>query len=848
MKRTPFLIIVSFIIALLIVQPKIIYGRINNYSETEIQDSSLVDFSKQSHIFLYPNGTKNYSKVFLNTINANSYDPFIAVISKLSGFSNYSIRGYEAHDYEVTYDGIILNSYDNATYNFPNWIALLGLNNTTGEGFNHNINKSFYGGIFGAYELTSSQISSKKTSFSWISANHLYRNSFNAVHSTGEMHNGWSITLSGSGSWANEGYLESTAHSEWSYLFAAKKTINQYHALSFTVMGAPITNKQTDYAPMDAFNLRKNNYYSPNFGYQEGKLRNANLFTSHIPIGIMNHRWEVSNRLELNSSFAYSKGSSSFSELEWNNAYNPNPTYYLNMPYYWEYIRHETAVDYFTNEWLNNPDFYQINWYQLYFLNSNNQYQIENANGIMGNSITGNKAKYYLALNNRDITDLHLASTLPYQINNRLKLTTGVYYQNSQQHYYKTMDDLLGADFHLDILNAIYYLPEFNSFQSDLNQPNRVVYEGESFAYDYIANINSYNGHVLIEYKLPRIEFIAFGSVGARSIKREGQMEHEAFKGNSQGPSETFLFGNYNFRGETKLWILKNHSIQINSFILSSPPDFYDLFVLPQASNLIANYNNKTANGVSIGYKANTQYISATINAYKTNINNQSKNIPYFDEVVNLRGIVSIEGLNQVHEGVELGVDFKLSRYIVINLAAAHGNYYYSSRPKTSIFLNYLEEPFINNEISYVKGFRVPNIPQTLLGLGIAFQSSNNWFFEVRGNYYENIYSAFSYESRTDLSLSNLSLPESELNELWQQSKLPGGGTIDFSFGKAWGIFNKQHNIILNVLVANALDNQNIVIGGFESNGYLAKNRLMSQNKYMYMYGRNIFVNLSYRF
>ncbi|MDD2345251.1 MAG: hypothetical protein PHY85_03805 [Bacteroidales bacterium] len=849
MKRTPFLIIVSFSLLIILFQSKKTYGRINNYSETEIKDSSLVDFSKISQIVRYPNGTKNYSKIFLNALNSSSYDPFIAGMSKLSGFSNYSIRGYERNDYEVVYDGIVLNRHENAMYYFPNWIALLGLNNTTGEGFNHNINRSFYSGIFGAYELTSSHFRHKKTSFSWTSANHLYRNSFHAVHSTGEMNNGWSITISGSGSWANEGYVESTAHSEWSYFFAAKKTINQHHDLSFTIMGTPIRNSQTNYAPQEAFNLRENNYYSPNFGYQEGKLRNENQFTSHIPIGIINHSWKISDRFELNSSFAYSKGSSSFSELEWNDAYNPSPTYYRNMPsYYSEYLGNETAADYFTNEWLNNPDFYQINWHQLYFENRNNLYQIDNANGIMGNSIIGNRAKYYLALNNRDMDDLHLTSTITYQLNSRLTLVAGVYYQNNQQHFYKTMDDLLGADFHLDILNASYYLPELSSFQSDLNQPNRTVSEGEQFAYDYIASTNSSYVHALIEYKLPKIEITAFGSIGGRSILREGQMENEAFKTNSLGSSETYHFGNYNFRGETKFWAHENHSIQINGFIESCSPDFYDLFVLPQVSNVTANYANKTANGISFGYKANTKYINATFNAYKTNINNQNKNIPYFDEVLEIRGTVSLEGLNQVHEGIELGVDYKLSRHITFNLAAAHGKYYYSSRPNTSVFLNYLTEPLVENETSYVKNFRVPNIPQTLLGIGIAFQSSNNLFFELRGNYYDNIFSAFSYESRTALSTSTLTLPESEIDELMKQSKLAGGGTLDISFGKGWSVFNKQHNILFCILVTNALDNQNIVIGGFESGGYLTENRLMSQHKYMYMYGRSIFVNLLYQF
>jgi hypothetical protein len=847
MKRKSLLVFIFFILIIKDVQSINTIGIVKYDWNNEIQDSSVVDFSKLSRFMLFPNGTKNYSKIFINELNSNIDDPFKSGISRLSGFSNNSIRGYESKNFDVTYDGIILNSFDNTTYYFPSWTALLSINKALGESFGHNINRNLKGDIFGTYELTSPQSKIKRTSFSWISANHLYRNSFQAMHSTGEMTNGWSITLSGSGSWANQGYIESTAIGEWSYLLAVNKIINT-HTLSFTVMGAPVRFRQSDYAPKEAFNLRKDKFYSPNWGNQEGKIRNSNQFTNHLPIGILNHSWMISGRLEINSSIAYSQGSSSFSELEWNDALNPNPTYYSNMPsYYSEFLGDEATAEHFTNNWLNNPDFYQINWSQLYFENRKNLYQIDDVNGIAGKSIIGNQAKYFIALNNQDVIDFHFASTIKYKINSNLKFTAGVYSQVNQQHFFKTMDDLLGADFHFDALNAVYFLPEFKTFQSDLNITNRVVYEGETFGYNYIVYNKTLIGHTLVEYKLPRLEFIAFGSVGARSTKRDGQMKNEAFKTNSLGSSETFLFGNFNFRGEVKFWAHKNHTFQINGFILSSSPDLYNLFVLPQVSNQTAEYTNKTANGISFGYKANTQHINATFNAYKTNINNQIKNTPYFDEVLDIRGTVSLEGLNQVHEGIELGVEYKLNRHITLNFAGAYGKYYYNSRPSTKLFLKYLSEPIVVDETSYVKGFRIPNIPQTLFGIGMKYQTPNNLFFEIRGNYYDNIYSAFSFESRTDQSISNITLPESQVNDLMKQTKLAGGATLDFTFGKTWSVFN-GHYIILNILVSNALDNQNIVIGGFEPSGYLAEFRLMSQNKYMYMYGRNMFVSLTYQF
>lgn len=62
----------------------------------------------------------------------------------------------------------------------------------------------------------------------------------------------------------------------------------------------------------------------------------------------------------------------------------------------------------------------------------------------------------------------------------KLTFTMGVYAQMQQNHYFKTVEDLLGADYWLDVDQfAEQAFVDPNAAQNDLQTPNRVVYKGD---------------------------------------------------------------------------------------------------------------------------------------------------------------------------------------------------------------------------------------------------------------------------------------------------------------------------------------------------------------------------------
>ena len=49
-------------------------------------------------------------------------------------------------------------------------------------------------------------------------------------------------------------------------------------------MGAPTERGAQQASTQEAYDLVGNNYYNPNWGYQDGKMRNARVRNSHEPI------------------------------------------------------------------------------------------------------------------------------------------------------------------------------------------------------------------------------------------------------------------------------------------------------------------------------------------------------------------------------------------------------------------------------------------------------------------------------------------------------------------------------------------------------------------------------------
>lgn len=813
-------------------------------SQPNHDDTDSLKIRKNSTIGIktYANGTTDYTLMHINFIAAQNNNPFHNNIWAAANASNFALRGYTSSDIGVAYNGVILNLNGVTAENYPLWSAITNSAASSFYKVDFDANSNLHSGMMGTYNLGLASQKEGETAVAWTSANHVYRNALQLAHTTGTTPSGWNLTLNGSGTWAQSGYVDGAAHSEWNYFIEVSKQLGLNHKLSATVMGAFFQNKQTGYAPLEAFKLTGSNYYNPSWGNSNGKELNANQFTSNTPMAIVNHSWNVSSKLTISTSAAIAYGSQESLQLEWNDVSSPMPTFFRNMPFYYSSYLHSDDYTLIEQIWSKRA---QIDWDYMNFANSKNTYTTLDAEGIPGNMVTGNSAHYIVSSNNIDVTDLHLTSHFTYAINSNITLTGGFYAQHKQWDAYKTMHSLLNADYYLDVLFSPY-LPD--PVMSDVRIPNNIIYQGETFGYSYTATTNMYRGFAGIVYQTNALELGLNGSIGYNTLQREGKMEYQRQGNSSLGKSAQKGYLGYQVNASMGYAIRNNHKVELSGFALNQAPSFYNLFPLAQVSNLMGNSSVSSRYGISASHSLQLYRLKTYLAAYYTAMLNQTQNSISFNEEANVMATSSLSNLNQVHMGVEAGVDFDVNQYLTLKFAGSHGKYYYTSRPTLNTYINTYAGAIIQNQVVYADNFRVPNVPQTLLSGGVEVNIHKGWTASIMANYYGNAYADFTAESRLENSFNDVNIALSDMEAFFGQQKLDDGFTVDVALGKSWQLFKQKSRLNLYLQVNNLLNNQNIMLAGREQYGFTAHSREMAANQYLFMLGRSMFVNLAFSF
>jgi hypothetical protein len=128
------------------------------------------------------------------------------------------------------------------------------------------------------------------------------------------------------------------------------------HSLSLTRLAAENITGRSAPSVEEVYDLAGTHYYNPNWGYQNGKKRNANVGRNSQPLNILSHEWSIGNSTALQTSLSYQYGKNAVSALEWYNAADPRPTYYRNLPSYSFYDNRDPESAALITQLLSNTD------------------------------------------------------------------------------------------------------------------------------------------------------------------------------------------------------------------------------------------------------------------------------------------------------------------------------------------------------------------------------------------------------------------------------------------------------------------------------------------------------------
>ena len=767
----------------------------------------------------------------------SSGDIFTSTASYTLGAMYFRMRGYDSENFSVYMNGINVNDPENGRASWSEWG---GLNDATrNKEVNNMISSSRFGfgGLGGATNIiTRASKQRKQTKFTYSLSDKTYTNRAMFTYSTGLMDNNWAFTISGSRRWGEGGYVKGVFYDAWAYFASIEKKINEHHSIGLTVYGSPTRRGQQAGATQEAYDLMGDNYYNPNWGMQDGEVRNSRVKNFHEPMFILSHYWDLDAKTKITTSLGYSFGYNGGTALNWYKANDPRPDYYRYLP---SYQLDPNVTNLVRNEWQNNPLTSQVDWNYMYQSNYT-------ANRV------GTQAVYIVEDRRNDQKTLNFSVLLNKELSSNVKFDGGFEYRKYTGHHFKTIDDLLGGNYWLDIdqfaerdLTAI---GDSIKKQNDVNNPNRKVREGDTYGYDYEIHSNTGQLWGQVDVTGDKIDYYFAGSINSTTFWREGLMRNGRYINNSYGESTKYDFINgggkfgitYKFNGRNFL--------VANTSGITRAPSVYNSFISPRTRDEVSSKleNERIWTG-DINYILRTPYIKARITLYQTMFWNQNDVSSFYHD--DLKTFVNYEmtGINKVHQGLEFGAEFKATSTISLTGVAAIGNFRYTSNPTATITYDNGSQPSKTQTV-YINTFKVNGSPQTAASVGLNYRHPKYWFFNANVNYFGENYPDFNPERRTTAALNGLLPGDPRINPIIAQTKFDDGFTVDASIGKSWQV--NKININLNFSISNLLDNTELATGGYEQlrYDYTDYNVNKFPTKIFYGLGRTYFLNMGIRF
>ena len=156
------------------------------------------------------------------------------------------------------------------------------------------------------------------------------------TYGSGLSQKGWAWAASIGYRWAKRGYVEGTFYNSLSYYLGIQKIWQNGHSLSLSTWGNPTERASQGPVTDEMYWIANNNQYNPYWGYQNGKVRNSRVINDFQPTALLTWDWDINDKMKLTTSLLGRYSMYKSTKLNYNNADNPLPTYWKNMPSsYW---------------------------------------------------------------------------------------------------------------------------------------------------------------------------------------------------------------------------------------------------------------------------------------------------------------------------------------------------------------------------------------------------------------------------------------------------------------------------------------------------------------------------------
>ena len=807
-----------------------------------------------------------------------SNDPFTSIAS--FGFSSirFKNRGYTNESQDVYLSGIRMND---AITGYSPYSLWSGLNEATrSKESTVGIEASNYG--FGGYNGVTNIHGTPSSvrpgwRFSALTNSALYRLRLMATYASGELDNGWSYAFNVSARIGGNDWVKGVYYRNFAYYAGVEKNFNDGHRLSLVTFAAPGQRGAQNASTQEVYDMMGDNMYNSNWGYQNGKVRNARVRKTFEPVTFLKYSY-ADDDIEASATLMWRTGKNGYTAMDWYDAPDPRPDYYRNLPSYFymedpdydrqNYQKYAWALDTWQHQL---PQYTHLNWDRLYHVNSGNFDEV----GLR-------RSKYVIEERRVDQNDVHLATNLKWNISKNITAAGGMTLRWNRTEYYKVLDDLLGGNYFINIDSFAErdYAANPAMVQNDLDYYMQkgsapIITEGQKYGYDYYANVfdERFWGKLAFDFGGFKANIAVEG--GYNEFYRDGLMRKGLFAGldengreivvdgknlttydasgkviTSKGKSEVQNFWTYSAKLGLQYHFGGGHRVYANGGYFNDAPTFSQSFISPRTRNsVVPNLETIKTVSADLNYQYSNNGYNVRVTGFYTKIMDQSDMMSFYDDSQNSFTNFAMSGIDQRHAGVELG--FKIPFFLQglsLEGAFSWGEYIYTSAPRMTQTIDNSAEVVADNALvpfwashpvfkknvvdgktvyetdaegDYVvdrwQKHYVPSTPQLAANLGFNYRTNSYWFFEIDAQYFANSYLDMNPLYRTDMAVAGpdgIATPV-EIEYMAAQEKFDPVFLLNASVGKSWYI-DRKYNFGFSLNLQNITNNKCVKTGGYE--------------------------------
>ncbi len=707
--------------------------------------------------------------------------PSIYVADQASGFGDAKMymRGFDQSNTAFLLNGQPINGMDNGSLYWSNWQSVSDIANVIDSQRGLGSSKLAISSVGGTVNIVTKATEKKEGGFvRYLTGNDSYQKQ-TIGYNTG-MKGKWGASFMFDNWSAHRSFARGTEGKGQSYFVSVGFKPNARHTFNFMIFGAPQEHGQNYSKPMDTQyrNIKVNGVNksiiatpgyditgrlgNSNYGFYNGESLSAKTNYYHKPVANLNWDFTINENLSLSTVIYASTGTGGGTSTLGN-----GPGY--------------TDGGYKSNG--------EIDWDVIAAKNQELKDGISNGNNgtVLASSV--NNHFWYGGVSN-----------LTFDTKKGFVFNVGTDLRFYQGEHYQQLNNLLGASRRAasNVQRSKDYVVNKTFSSSPWNSLFNRAKHSERIGFDNSERINYQGFFGQAEYSNELFSAFFQGALSWQEYEKYDNWNYTAESAEKQGikfkngkaySGERTEIG-YNLKAGFSINLNKENSVFVNGGKYSRQPYLNNMFVRNTVTFVDPTVKNEEIQSVEAGYRYKTRTLRVNVNAYYTEWDNRADT--YNDrDFTDANGLVHsnvrylLNNLSQVHKGLEVDFDAKVTRDWTVRGYASAGDWRYQGDFTYQVQDTDTQEIVAGTENGKgnLDGVRVGNAAQFTFGMGTKVKVTKALSFDTDFNYYARLYENVNV---ADVAKANIN------GQVYKNASISPFATVDLGMSYNFKITNSQ--------------------------------------------------------